>query len=300
MKIQPWQLQQRRCQPLNIKERMTLSRIKVYHDRCDGNIYVSFSGGKDSTVLKHLVQRLYPNVRIMFINTGLEFPENVEFVKGLESCDIVRPKKSFLQCFDTYGYPVVSKEISSKIYDIRNTQSDYMRNKRLYGDVNGNGKMSEKWKFLINAPFKISAHCCKILKKAPAKAYEKKTQLHPIVATMADESRLREQQYLKNGCNSFEGGYMSTPMAFWTEKDVWDYIKKYNLQYSKIYDMGYSRTGCMFCMFGMQQEKVNRFDLMQQSHPKIWNYCMNKLNLKEIIEYVNNNGKVSENILDLF
>ena len=76
-------------------------------------------------------------------------------------------------------------------------------------------------------------------------------------------------------------------MYFWTEKDIWDYIHKYNVSYSKIYDMGYERTGCMFCMFGLQCEKnPNRFDKMKETHPQIYDYCMNKLGIKEVSEFI--------------
>ena len=77
------------------------------------------------------------------------------------------------------------------------------------------------------------------------------------------------------------------PLSIWIEKDIWDYIKKHNLEYSKIYDMGENRTGCMFCMFGVHLEKgENRFDRMKKTHLQIYNYCMDKLGLKEVLEYI--------------
>lgn len=123
------------------------------------------------------------------------------------------------------------------------------------------------------------------MKKEPVKKYEKETGRGAIVGTMAADSGLRETSYLQHGCNSFEGRPMSTPIAFWFEVDVWDYIKKYSLQYSKIYDMGYLRTGCMFCMFGLHLDKSSRFDRMKTTHPQIYNYCMDKLGLREVIRY---------------
>ena len=77
------------------------------------------------------------------------------------------------------------------------------------------------------------------------------------------------------------------PLAFWTEKDIWDYIEKYNLPYSKIYDMGYKRTGCMFCMFGVQyQNNPNKFQMMEKTHPKIYDYCINNLKIGEVLDYI--------------
>ena len=102
------------------------------------------------------------------------------------------------------------------------------------------------------------------------------------------ESRLRRTSYMLYGCNAYDRKTpLSHPMSFWTEEDVWEYIHKYSLSYSKIYDMGYDRTGCMFCMFGVNQEKnPNRFQKMEITHPKIYKYCMNNLGIKEVLEYI--------------
>jgi 3'-phosphoadenosine 5'-phosphosulfate sulfotransferase (PAPS reductase)/FAD synthetase len=284
-RLEHWQLKQRQGQPLEIKEQMTAARIKAYYEKLNGEVYVSFSGGKDSTVLLHQVRRMYPNVPAVFIDTGLEYPEIRDFVKTVDNVIWLKPKIPFTQVIKKYGYPVISKENAQKIREIRETKSEKLKNKRLYGDEKGNGKLSERWRFLINAPFKISDRCCHVMKKEPVKKYEKETGRGAIVGTMAVDSSLRETAYLQHGCNSFEGRPMSTPMAFWLESDVWDYIKKYNLQYSKIYDKGYLRTGCMFCMFGMHLDKDSRFDRMKITHPQIYDYCMNKLGLREVIRY---------------
>lgn len=284
-KLEYWQLKQRQGQSLEIKEQLTFNCIKAYYERLNGDVYVSFSGGKDSTVLLHQVRRIYPNVPGVFVDTGLEYPEIRDFVKTIDNVIWLRPKIPFSQVIEQYGYPVISKEISQKIREVRETKSEKLKSKRLNGDEKGNGKISEKWQFLINSPFKISDRCCHVMKKEPVKRYEKETGKFGMVGTMASESRLRETSYLRRGCNSFEGRPMSTPMAFWLENDVLDYIKKYNVSYSQIYKMGYSRTGCMFCMFGLHLDENNRFDRMKITHPQIYNYCMEKLGLREVIRY---------------
>ena len=80
---------------------------------------------------------------------------------------------------------------------------------------------------------------------------------------------------------------MSLPIAFWTEQDIWQYIHKYNVPYSSIYDMGYTHTGCMFCMFGVDQETYpNRFQRMQKTHPKQWDFCINRLGCGKVLDYI--------------
>lgn len=110
---------------------------------------------------------------------------------------------------------------------------------------------------------------------------------------MAEESQLRKRSYIEHGCNIFrEGKEKSLPLSIWKTEDIWNYIKKYNIPYSKIYDMGYSRTGCMFCMFGVHMEKEpNRFQRMEKTHPKQYDYCMNKLDCKKILKTLGVNYK---------
>ena len=82
---------------------------------------------------------------------------------------------------------------------------------------------------------------------------------------------------------------MSTPLAFWKDEDIKGYVDKYNVSISKIYDMGYERTGCMFCGFGIQfqdEDGIKRFDRMKHTHPAQYNYCMNKLGLYPVFDYV--------------
>ncbi len=285
-KVDAEELKWRQSLSLDEKILLTNERIIEWFERWHGYVYVSFSGGKDSTVLLHLVRNLYPDVPAVFVDTGLEFPEIKQFVKTIPNVTTLRPKKTFPCVLKEYGYPVVSKETSQKIYEVRTTKSEKLRKKRLFGDKKGHGMIPKKWQYLIDAPFKISSSCCDVMKKRPVKKYEKETGFKPFVGIMAGESYLRTSSYMKSGCNSFDATRpISRPIAFWTEDDIWEYIKRFNVPYSKIYDMGYERTGCMFCMFGVDQEDhPNRFEKMRETHPGIYNYCMNTLGCREVLE----------------
>ena len=106
--------------PLTAKIRMTQYRICEWVERYgrDG-VYVGFSGGKDSTVLLHMVRQLYPEVTAVYVDTGLEYPEVKAFVKQQENVEILRPKKDFRQVIERYGYPFISKEVASCVWGAR-------------------------------------------------------------------------------------------------------------------------------------------------------------------------------------
>ena len=176
-----------------------------------------------------------------------------------------------------------------------------------------------RYSFLVDAPFGVSHKCCSVMKKKPAKQYEKETGRKPILGTMAYESSLRAYQWAKIGCNAFDGKRpRSAPLSFWTKQDVLHYIKQFSVPYCPVYGeikvddrpefegqmnmidflgcyapedrlttTGCDRTGCMFCMFGCHLEKEpNRFQRMKITHPKQYAYCMDKLGLKEVLKYI--------------
>lgn len=332
-------LRQRQSLPLQAKILMTQRRIREWVDYWHDDVYVSFSGGKDSTVLKHIVDSMYDNIPAVFVNTGLEYPEIQQFVREIKAgkyecfnpdVEIIRPEMRFDEVLQKYGYPVISKEVSQVLYEARamlaKGKTDGAQLRKLRGeklDKNGNKSTfnMERHAYLLDAPFQISHKCCDVMKKNPVKGYEKQTGRKPMVATMAAESVLRMNKWLRYGCNAFDMNRpMSQPMSFWTEQDILHYIKEYNVPYCPVYGdirvkpqadiiegqinlidylgcyeaedtletTGCNRTGCTFCMFGCHLEKEpNRFQRMKATHPKQYEYCMNQLGLKEVLEYIN-------------
>lgn len=297
-KVEKQELYRLQALPLDEKIAIAQKAIRefVEHFGVDG-IYISFSGGKDSTVLIHLCRQLYPDLVGLYSDTGLEFPEIRDFVQTFDNITIVTPKMHHREMLKKCGYPVVSKEQAEWIYRIRSGTSSGAIQKAFYG-LNLDGtptrfKLSEQWKYLLNAPFNIGSGCCKEMKLKPIAEYVKKTGRVPIMGTTASESALRAQKFLQYGFYNLEGKKAQcTPMSIWTDDDVWEYIRRFNLPYCKIYDMGYDRTGCVFCMFGAHLDKEpNRFQRLQRTHPDLWRYCMKPyddggLGLREVLEFM--------------
>ena len=298
------------------KARFKMKDSEYIYEVEPGQVYVSFSGGKDSTVLKHIVDSMYDGVPALFVNTGLEYPEIQKFAMSQPDVVTGRPDMRFDEVIKNYGYPVISKEVSQTVYEAKRnleTGKYTYRLKKLNGEaVDKDGNPSQynipQWKFLLDADYDISHMCCDVMKKKPAKNFEKETGRRPMIATMASESRLRYTKWMKFGCNAFDQKRpTSQPLSFWTEQDILHYIKEYDVPYCSVYGdirvkqerdfvdqmnmidylesyepedtletTGCDRTGCIFCMFGCHLEKEpNRFQRLKETHPRQYDFCIN-------------------------
>lgn len=304
-------LRQRQALPLSAKVSMTKARIREWYNHWDGDVYVSFSGGKDSTVLAHLVHDIYPNVPLVFSNTGLEYPEIQSFAKKMNAI-FVRPDVSFSDVISKWGYPIISKEVAGSIYyartirggleaERRRSQLNSGRRNQLLGETVTTFFDKRKWLPLCNeTQFMIGDNCCSQIKKKPLRKYQKHSNRVPIIGTLAEESKQRENAWIKNGCNAFESKKpISQPMSFWLEQDVLQYIKDERLEIASIYGdvvtvdsdgmeydallapcgklkcTGCQRTGCIFCGFGVHLDKgETRFQRLAKTHPRQYEYCM--------------------------
>lgn len=315
---------------LDIKIQMSLRRIIDWVDYYGvEGVYIAWPGGKDSTVVRHLVRQEYPNSVSVFSNTGLEYPEIQRFVKDAkkrgEPVEIFRPKMRFDEVIKKYGYPVISKEVSEKIRKARKNIRDGNYSLRLcqlgvMPDEYGGLKVDERYDYfktakgslfevkkyrpLLDVDFLISDECCWEMKKSVMIEYERNTGRVPILGMMAAESQKRKQGWMKTGCNAFESDRpQSNPIAFWTEQDVLQYIRKYNLEIPSVYGeivyaeepgqirieeitgddfgcdqlctTGCHRTGCIFCAYGAHMPKGrDRFLRLRETHPRQYEYCI--------------------------
>lgn len=114
------ELRQLQALPLYLKIARTQQRIKewIRHYGVNG-VYISFSGGKDSTVLLHIAREMYPEIEAVFVNTGLEYPEIQKFAMSFPNVTVVYPKKTFVQVMKEYGYPLISKVVSHNVGVLR-------------------------------------------------------------------------------------------------------------------------------------------------------------------------------------
>lgn len=307
-----------RALPLSRKIGFTAARIIEWHNHYHGKVYVSFSGGKDSTVLLYLARQLYPDIQAAFIDTGLEYPEIRKFVKTFGNVDWIRPKLNFREVIEKYGYPVISKEVAQSLRELR-ARPPSKRNSgcraEQFGLCDPTGKYGKRydysrWKFLLDATFKISDQCCDVMKKRPASAFSKRTGLMPIIATMTEESYLRKTNWIRHGCNALDGKHpKSAPMSFWTEQDVLTFLKLKNLPIASVYGdiiecdgrlstTGCKRTGCVFCLFGIMSDGTpNRIQRLAETHPALYHYCLDKLGLREVMDFI---GVSYKPCVDLF
>lgn len=120
----PELLKELQSMTLDEKIEMTKDRIEDWYMQFYGNVYVSFSGGKDSTVLLHLVRSMFPEVPAVFCDTGLEYPELRRFALAKPNLRKLTPKMPFHEVITKYGYPIVSKEVAEAIYYARRILSD--------------------------------------------------------------------------------------------------------------------------------------------------------------------------------
>ena len=266
-----------------------VATVENFFSRLDGRCFVSFSGGKDSTVLLDLVRRFVDkNCPAVFCNTGAEYPDVVNFVHSFDNVIIIKPAQTFKQVIEERGFPLVSKEQSRYIRQARHTKSEKLRAMRLNvdGEKRKFGIIAKKWRYLVHERYDVSEECCDILKKRPFKKFCQDKNLRPLIATTCDESLLRAEMYVRRGgCTSFEKNKeASYPLSIFLDSDIYEYIRKFDLRLCDLYKKGFVRTGCMACGFGAHIDK-ERFKLLNRTCPRV---------AKKILNYENHGTKYKD------
>ena len=267
--------------PLDEKMTNAQHRIEELWNETDGKCYISFSGGKDSTVLLALIKQCQElgtvgDIPAVFSNTGIELGVTVDFVKWVKenwysNVQIIRPEHSFDYCLKKYGKPVKSKlrsEFLQRWHTGKRTRSVYMN---MVEGVTNKGKnaartrLADKDIHMLSDDFKItpSPMCCKVLKKKPFLKYARENDIkgyaYGIRMTEGGAREMntvvKQEKDLKI-CTSISGGVIKkAPIIDWTDEDLEEFIERYNVPLSDAYTKyGFSRTGCMLCPYSQNLE----------------------------------------------
>lgn len=258
-------------------------RIEELYNETDGKCYLSFSGGKDSTVILALIklcEEVYTipenGIPAVFSNTGIELQATVDFVKWVKenyysNVQMIRPEKSFSWVINNKGKPMKSKMKSEYLGRFKKgNHNENVMNYLIYGkSPNGKKyaktKLADKDMHMVHDDFEIIASnkCCEYMKKKPFKKYEKDNCIKgALTGVRIGEGGARELATIKRIKN---GGKLCTftknnviykmPIIDWTDEDVQTFIKQYNVPLSKAYTLySMERSGCMGCPYSMDIE----------------------------------------------
>ena len=260
-------------------------KIKSINEQYDleHNAFISFSGGKDSTVLSKIIDIALPGNKIprVFFNTGIEYKAILQFVKGLADNDkrfiIYSSGVNIVQMLEEKGYPFKSKEFSQKmgIYQRSGrtkTVTDYL------GETGSKAKSfccPEKLKpmFHSDISFKISDKCCVELKKKVSERFAKENN-KPIVITGMRKAEGGNRKSVQ-GCTVFDKGRLHKfhPLFPVTADFIDKAIYIYQISLCSLYYPPYNfeRTGCKGCPFNMKLKE--QLALMKELLPDEYKQC---------------------------
>lgn len=261
-----------------------LEIIKTVNQKYDleHNAYLSFSGGKDSTILHYLIDMALPNNSIprVFINTGIEYNYIVNFVKELAEKDnrfiIINPTQPIKKTLETYGYPFKSKQHSSML-SVYKKSGVGKSVKRYLGLVESNTLFRcpkiLNYQFTKDFAIKCSDKCCLKLKKEPIRKWEKENK-RPI-AILGLRQGEGGQRASHKGCAIYKGNELLKFKPLNPITDEWEqwFIEKHNIKLCELYypPFNFKRTGCKGCPFSLDLQ--DQLEIMERYMPNERNQC---------------------------
>lgn len=241
-------------QPLSGKIRMAHQVLKTLFKATD-KVAVAFSGGKDSLVALHLALQIKPDIPVMFVNTGIEFPESLEYTRQLATdwkLDFheANAKVNFWRLTEEQGLPVAGR-----------------------GNTTFMSDLSEK------SGVKLSNSCCHRMKETPARQFYREHKTEGVVTGLrVSESLMRKMNFADYGALRYSSTYktlISWPLYAWLDEDITKYIDRYELPWNPIYEMGYKRVGCWACLQDMFY-KDSRLFTLEKEHPNMYKTVQKK------------------------
>ena len=239
---------------LKYTEKLIQKSLEEYKNPC-----VACSFGKDSTLVLYLVRKYKPDIPVVFNNTGVEYPETLQFRDFLvKEWDLnfyeTKPIKTFWQCVKEYGLPGL------------------------------------KW--ARGSQGKKEPRCCYYLKERPAYLLYKKEGIDATYTGLSyDESYGRKwlfiwygDEYLVTTHGKMRSITKIHPIAYWTTEEVWQFIRKEEIPINKAYQK-VQRVGCMTCTAYKGWE-----DQMKKINPKLYQY-IKKIAIEEKTERLKEEGQ---------
>lgn len=235
-------------QPLSGKIEMANQVLNALFKATD-RVAVAFSGGRDSLVALHLALQIKPDIPVMFVNTGIEFPESLEYTRQLAAdwkLDFheANARVNFWRLTEEQGLPVAGRG-----------NTTFMRD------------LSEK------ADVKLSNSCCHRMKETPARQFYREHKIKGTVTGLrVSESLMRKYNFADYGALRYSSIYntlISWPLYAWLDEDIAKYVEKNNLPLNPIYGKGYNRVGCWACLQDMFY-KDSRLFTLQEEHPNMY------------------------------
>jgi 3'-phosphoadenosine 5'-phosphosulfate sulfotransferase (PAPS reductase)/FAD synthetase len=232
--------------------------------------YLSFSGGKDSTVLHYLLDEAIPNNTIprVFINTGIEYKMIVDFVKGLAINDnrfvILNAGKNIKKTLDEVGYPFKSKVHSLMVGQYQ--KGSRAKSVLYYKTRQGKFRCPKKllYQYDEDFPIKLSDKCCYEFKKKPLAQYKSESGRTIVLTGMRKEEGGRRANMSCIVTDKAGNIKMFHPLAVVSEQwEEW-FIEKFNIKLCDLYYEPYNfkRTGCKGCPYSLDlQEQLTTMEL---------------------------------------
>lgn len=270
---------------------------------CMTNPCVAFSAGKDSTVLLHLLRQVRPDIITIYGNTTIEFPECVKFARQLArdwnlNYHEAKPDVTFWWVVENYGWPLLGKEFGVGGVAHKSSRETFFAERVGNPDLAEFAALSGRDRqYAIQQEVPISSACCTYLKERPSERLQKQLGVDGVfLGIMAAESRRRTFNFLQYGdLYQLTNGkqWKCHPLSIWTDYDIWAYIRRFDVPYAPLYDMGYineqsgerichKRNGCMFCGMDLAFPD-NHFSIMRRTHPAAWRTAMIHKGLGQIL-----------------
>lgn len=247
------------------------------------NAYLSFSGGKDSTVLHYLLDIALPdnNIPRVFADTGIEYNDIRNYVYDLAKTDerfvIIKPTQNIKQMLEKVGYPFKSKEHSLRVQQFnKGKNSNFIKKYMRLTDYDGKFVCPKSllYQFETRGKYNYSNLCCHELKKKPMHQYAKVNKKPIIITGMrAEEGGNRARL----DCAIFDTKSKKLIKFHPLIKvdDNWEdeFIKQNNIKLCKLYYEPYNfkRTGCKGCPFALTLQE--QLDVMKEYLPNEYKQC---------------------------